>query len=159
MDFAQLTLPHESLEGLSPFEVLRGYAYVPHYDWAKRTREDGFQGLKDRVSRKDAQRLVKSLHDVQEIARASIKRQQDRMTVQANKHRREPDFGVGDWVIIRKKVSSTDRPSDKLDYPMTRNRTRSRKWSVTRTDWKFLKAGVEQTSSMRTAFAGTRTTH
>ena len=122
MDFAQLTLPHESLEGLSPFEVLRGYAYVPHYDWAKRTREDAFQGLKDRVSRKDAQRLAKALHDVQELARASIKRQQDRMTVQANKHRREPDFGVGDWVIIRKKVSSTDRPSDKLDYPMTRNR-------------------------------------
>jgi hypothetical protein len=44
--------------------------------------------------------------------------------VQANKHRREPDFGVGDWVIIRKKVSSTDRPSDKLDYPMTRNRSK-----------------------------------
>ena len=31
---------------------------------------------------------------------------------------------MGDWVIIRKKVSSTNRPSDKLDYLMTRNRYR-----------------------------------
>ena len=66
--------------------------------------------------------MAKALHDVQEQARSSIKRQQDRMTVLANKHRREPDFGIGDWVVIRKKVSATDRPSDKLDYPMTRAR-------------------------------------
>ena len=43
------------------------------------------------------------------------------MTDQANQHRRDPDFGVNDFVyVIRKKGTLTDRPGDKLDYPMMR---------------------------------------
>ncbi|KAI7908440.1 hypothetical protein M0657_012161 [Pyricularia oryzae] len=45
---------------------------------------------------------------------------QQRMCDQANKHRREPDFGIGSAVYIIKKHWVTDRPSDKLDYPLTR---------------------------------------
>ena len=39
---------------------------------------------------------------------------QERYTVQANKHRREPDFGVGDRVWVSAKHWKTDRPSKKL---------------------------------------------
>jgi len=40
------------------------------------------------------------------------------MTAQANKHRREPDFSVGDKVWVSTKHWKTDRPSRKLGYQM-----------------------------------------
>jgi len=40
------------------------------------------------------------------------------MVRQANKHRREPDFDVGDSVWITMKNWKTERPSRKLDYQM-----------------------------------------
>jgi hypothetical protein len=45
---------------------------------------------------------------------------QERQAKQANKKRREPDFGPGDMVYVIKKTWKTDRPSDKLDYPLAR---------------------------------------
>ncbi|TLS20709.1 uncharacterized protein PpBr36_10956 [Pyricularia pennisetigena] len=42
------------------------------------------------------------------------------MCDQANKHRRKPDFGIGSAVYIIKKHWVTDRPNDKLNYPLTR---------------------------------------
>ena len=38
------------------------------------------------------------------------------MEQQANKHRREPDFTVGDMVQVMTKNWKTERPSRKLDY-------------------------------------------
>ena len=40
------------------------------------------------------------------------------MQQQANKHRREPDFTVGDMVWVTTKNWKTERPSRKLDYQM-----------------------------------------
>jgi hypothetical protein len=40
------------------------------------------------------------------------------MEKQANKHRREPDFDVGDSVWVLTKNWKTERPSRKLDYQM-----------------------------------------
>jgi hypothetical protein len=40
------------------------------------------------------------------------------MERQANKHRREPDFNVGDFVWVTTKNWKTERPSRKLDYQM-----------------------------------------
>jgi len=40
------------------------------------------------------------------------------MEQQANKHRREPDFTVGDKVWVTTKNWKTERPSRKLDYKM-----------------------------------------
>jgi hypothetical protein len=40
------------------------------------------------------------------------------MEKQANKHRREPDFDVGDPVWITTKNWKMERPSHKLDYQM-----------------------------------------
>ena len=33
MDYAQLTLPHDSLGGISPFEVVHGYTPRTTWDW------------------------------------------------------------------------------------------------------------------------------
>ena len=39
---------------------------------------------------------------------------------QANRHRRVPDFDVGDHVVIvRQAAGLTSRPSDKLSFPVT----------------------------------------
>jgi hypothetical protein len=76
--------------------------------------------IKERLSRQEAQEMATTLKSYHDEATRNILKAQDRMIQQANKHRREPDFGVGDKVIIEKKVWSSSRPSDKLDYPMTR---------------------------------------
>ena len=41
-----------------------------------------------------------------------------RQQQQADKHRREVDFGVGDSVWVSTKTWKADRPSKKLDFPM-----------------------------------------
>ncbi|KHJ33770.1 hypothetical protein EV44_g3806 [Erysiphe necator] len=65
--------------------------------------------------------MAMTLKNFADTARESLKRTQERMVKQANKHRGEPDFGIGDKVfIVKKSWSSTDRPSDKLDFPLTR---------------------------------------
>src|SRR6266567_7242155 len=48
----------------------------------------------------------------------NLEKAQKLMEQQANKHRREPDFTIGNivWVII--KNWKTERPSRKLDYKM-----------------------------------------
>ena len=36
-----------------------------------------------------------------------------------NRYRWAPNFGIGDWVFILKRMELTSRFSDKLDFPMT----------------------------------------
>jgi hypothetical protein len=48
-----------------------------------------------------------------------ITKAQERQAAQANRHRREPDFDVGDHVVIVKQSELTSRPSDKLSFPVT----------------------------------------
>jgi hypothetical protein len=54
----------------------------------------------------------------------SIEKAQDREIQQANKHRRKPDVEGDDKVFIRKKVWSSSRPSDKLDFSSAINHYR-----------------------------------
>ena len=119
MDGAQACLPHDST-GLSPHELEMGFPMPLQFDWQKRTVDFTDSTPGGKIARLDAQQLVKTIHDYHELAKGNILRAQERMTNQANKHRRKPDFGVGDRVFIVKKVWSTTRPSDKLDYPLTR---------------------------------------
>src|SRR3984893_2539382 len=51
-------------------------------------------------------------------AQANIRKTQEVMQGQANRHRREPDFGPKDKVWITTKNWKTDRPSCKLDHQM-----------------------------------------
>jgi transposase InsO family protein len=118
MDFVQCSTPHDSLGGLQPHEVLTGFEMPAHYDWSRRTQE--FASARERLSREEAQAFAQRIHDSVEHARRCVKGAQERMIQQANKHRKEPDFGVGDRVFIVKKGWSTNRPSDKLDFALTR---------------------------------------
>jgi hypothetical protein len=47
-----------------------------------------------------------------------MKQAQEQQAKQANKKRQIPDFGPKDKVYVIKKTWKTDRPSDKLDYPL-----------------------------------------
>lgn len=119
IDLVQATLPHDSLGGFSPFEIGNGYPAHMHFDWTQRTELKGLP-TRERLTRTEAQAITKKLESYVEAARTHLQMAQQRMCDQANKHRREPDFGVGSAVYIIKKHWVTDRPSDKLDYPLTR---------------------------------------
>lgn len=124
LDAVQGSLPHESLGGLSPHEVTAGYPMPMPFDWQSRTNlkdADNPLTTKERLTREEAQKAARTIQTYVEVARKVIAKAQERQARQANKHRREPDFGVGDRVFIIKKVWSTDRPSTKLDYPLTRS--------------------------------------
>lgn len=90
------------------------------FDWSLGTNLEDLPTTREKLARGQAQEMAKTLHNFQESARPAIAKAQERQTVQANRGRREPDFGVGDRVFIIKKGWPTDRPSDKLDYPQTR---------------------------------------
>jgi transposase InsO family protein len=121
LDAVQASLPHDSLGGLQPHEVILGYPMPMHFDWAARTTDWSEVEPRDRLSREDAQKHVQHLVRYTEAAREAIKKAQEVMITQANKKRRAPDFGIGDRVFVVKKQGwSTTRPSDKLDFPMTR---------------------------------------
>lgn len=90
------------------------------FDQSQRTGQEEPVSPRDKLSRQQALQAAKRLKAVQDEARAAVKRSQERQTRAANKHCREPDFKVGDKVFIIKKSQSTDRPNNKLDFPLTR---------------------------------------
>lgn len=118
MDVAQASTPHDALGGMSPFEVTHGFSMPLGFDWEHCTNLTKLPA-KERLNRKEAQEMAATFKQYVEVARKCLLQSQDRMVKQANKHRREPDFGVGDKVFIIKKIWSTDRPSEKLNYPLT----------------------------------------
>ena len=59
---------------------------------------------RERLNREEAQKIADTIHGYVEEARANLTKAQERMAKQANKHRRVPDFDVGDKVYIWKKV-------------------------------------------------------
>jgi hypothetical protein len=118
MDCVQASMPHESLGGLSPHEVMRGFPMPLQYDWENRTRK--WDSTRDKVLGTEAQKWAETIHGYMEHAKKCVREAQERMKAQADRHRKDPDIKVGDRVFILKKSWSTQRPSDKLDFPMTR---------------------------------------
>jgi hypothetical protein len=112
IDYAQLTLPHESLGQMSPFEVLYGYPARTSFDWNTPTTAPS-----DQLSVEKAKALATRMEDAQNTAKQELTLAQKSMEASANKHRRPVDFGVGDLVWLAKKYLRTERPSRKLDFP------------------------------------------
>jgi hypothetical protein len=56
------------------------------------------------------------MHKIWEFARSNIFSSQRRQKAQADKHRREVDFDVGDEVLVSNRSWDTGRPSRKLDH-------------------------------------------
>lgn len=125
MDHAQAALPHEST-GMSPHEVEMGFPMPFHFDWENRTSHKELKELPGREQnlREKAQEHGQKIAEYVNSAKQHLMHTQQRMTDQANKGRRDPDFDIGDYVLILKKRQTwkTDRPSDKLDYPMTQQK-------------------------------------
>jgi hypothetical protein len=114
MDYAQATLPHDST-GFAPIELEMGYLPRTSFDW---NQSNDPKTTREKLSRDEAQQYVKRLESAWEIARKNIQKAQKSMEKQANKHRREPDFNVEDFVWVSTKNWKTERPSRKLDYQM-----------------------------------------
>jgi hypothetical protein len=121
LDYVQNGTPHEST-GLQPHEVMMGFPMPKPYDWEKRTQDWSDIPRQEKLNRTDAQQVAKTIQGYVELARETMGKAQERMRSQANAHRREPDFEVGDTVrVLRKTYSTTtDRPSDKLEFPLTK---------------------------------------
>ena len=113
MDFAQASLPHSST-GMSPYELELGYAPRMHFDWKERTTTS--PTIREQLTREEAQAFASRTHEAVKWATENLKLAQERQTVQANRHRREPDFTTGDWVYVTRKGWTTTRPSLKLDH-------------------------------------------
>jgi len=73
---------------------------------------------KERLSRDQAQEYTRRIHEAWEFARGNMEQAQNRYIKNANRHRREVDFDVKDYVWVSTKSWRTKRPSRKLDYQM-----------------------------------------
>jgi hypothetical protein len=114
MDHAAAILPHEST-GVSPFLVDRGYEPRTSFDW-KPVEET--LPAQVRIDREAAIQRARQMEDVWEFAQRQMKKAQEQQKRQADKHRREIDFEVGDNVWLLLKDYHTGRPNKKLDNQM-----------------------------------------
>jgi putative ribosome biogenesis GTPase RsgA len=69
---------------------------------------------KEQLNRAEAKSLIERLHSSWKTAGENMAHSQERYAKQANRHRREADFVVGDKVWVSTKHWKTDRPSKKL---------------------------------------------
>ena len=94
------------------------YGYEPRLDFDWTLAMNKFRTPREKLNRQEAQQWAKRIDDAVAYARSCMKEAQERQARQANKKRRVPDFGPEDMVYVIKKTWKTDRPSDKLDYPL-----------------------------------------
>ena len=92
-----------------------GYLPCTSFD---QDRPTGLQTVCEKLSYKEAQQYVRQLEEAQKVAHLNLEKAQRSIVKQANKHRREPNFRVGDSVQVTIKNQKTKRPSCKLDYQM-----------------------------------------
>ena len=123
LDAVQMGLPHDST-GLQPHEILFGCPMSMPFDWEARAQELGDPEPNTPPTRLAAREVAQRIQKYVEHARRMITKAQDRQAAQANRHRREPDFDVGDRVVIIKRSELTSRPSDKLSFPVTQQHYR-----------------------------------
>ena len=114
----QVSLPHDSTR-LEPHEVLFGFPMPMPFDWKVRTKDFADYTPREQRNWQEAQEAAKRIQGYVDYAWEMILRAQQKQAEQANRHRRVPDFDVGDHVVILKQSETTNRPSDKLSYPVT----------------------------------------
>ena len=113
MDFAQAILPHEFTE-MSPYELKLSQAPRLHFNWKEWTQFSST--VREQLTWEEAQTFAIRTQNAVKWAKSNLERAQNRMTHQANKHWREPDFVVEDWVYVTQKGWITERPSLKLNH-------------------------------------------
>lgn len=115
LEAAHAAIPHAST-GLSPHMV--DYGYEPRLDFDWRDAEYKPKTVREKLSRDEAKAQTHRIQEAVEWARKQMAKSQEEMRTFANRKRREPDFDVGSKVFVTKKTWRTDRPSDKLDFPL-----------------------------------------
>jgi hypothetical protein len=114
VDFAAACLPHEST-GVSPLFAECGYEPRLSIDW---TQAKEPESVKERINREDADKFVERMQGIWDMIRGTISQAQEHQKRQADRHRREIDFDVGDYVWVTTKEWKTGRPNKKLDSQM-----------------------------------------
>ena len=113
MNYTQTILSHEFTK-MSSYELkLRQISHL-HFNWKKWMQS--FNTVKEQLMHKKTQTFVIRAHNTVKWAKSNLKRAQNRMMNQTNKHWRESDFIVRDWVYVTQKDWSTERSSLKLNY-------------------------------------------
>lgn len=108
IDFAAAMLPQATTKH-SPFLVDRGYEPRVSFDW---TEQQATAPVAVHID--DARAWVSHMHDIWEAAQQEAVKTQQQQRTQANRHRREVDFDVGDEVYVTTKNWHSHRPSHKL---------------------------------------------
>jgi len=110
MDHAAAAVDSAST-GASPFLIANGYEPRTSFDWeplpARLPREE-------RENRQAARERVEKLEEIWNFAQTSMRRAQEAMAMQANRHRRPENFEVGDKVFLALRDYEVGRPSRKL---------------------------------------------
>jgi transposase InsO family protein len=107
-------LPNDALGGTAtPFQIRYGYEPRMIFDWTKPMPppDNPNWGAKRDTAEEAAQRQA----DIWTWAKSALTNSRQAMKTQADKHRREVDFDVGDYVMVSTKGWKTDRPSKKHD--------------------------------------------
>jgi len=110
IDFAASVLPQETT-GLSPFMIEKGFQPRVSFDWKKPE-----PARRLTVNEQEGRAWVSRMHKIWEFAKDNISSSQQRQKAQADRHRREVDFDVGDKVFVTNRNWNTGRPSRKLGH-------------------------------------------
>ena len=113
MNFAQAILPYEFTE-MSPYELKLSQTSRLHFNWKKWTQSSST--VREQLTQKEAQIFTIRTQNAVKWVKSNLKWAQNRMTHQINKHWRELDFVVEDWVYITQKGWITERSSLKLNH-------------------------------------------
>ena len=113
MNFAQAILLHEFTE-MSSYELKLSQAPCLHFNWKEWTQFSST--VREQLTQKEAQTFVIRMQNTVKWAKSNLKWAQNRMTHQINKHWRELDFVVEDWVYITQKDWITERSNLKLNH-------------------------------------------
>jgi transposase InsO family protein len=108
LNFAAAALPHDST-GVSPFLMERGFEPRTSFDW-----KDASPPVNLKIDRQAAQALAHRMEEIWKHAKANMEHAQQQQKSQADKHRQEVDFKIGERVMVITKDWNLGRPSPKL---------------------------------------------
>ena len=99
---------------LSPFFASRGLHPCMSFDVIDLSDTT----TRERINKKKTIDISEAMQSIWKYAQESLTKAQTSQSNQANKHRKEVSYDIGDKVWLSTKNISTDRPSKKLDHKM-----------------------------------------
>jgi hypothetical protein len=94
------------------------YSYKPRLDFNWTLVTSKFRTPREKLNRQEAQQWAKRIDNAVAYTKTCMKQAQERQAKQVNKKWQVPDFSLEDKVYVIKKTWKTDKPLNKLDYPL-----------------------------------------